>query len=67
MHIVVINPKNGKVVTAQVYDTYRKYENRSSTEMSKFDNFVSENIPDNYIVAAACKDDCAENLSENIK
>lgn len=51
LHIVVINPNNGKVESANVFDTY---------ESSKhLDIFIKTFIPNGYIVVAACKDDCA--------
>lgn len=40
---------------AKVFDTHQ-----SSVA---FDAFVDEHIPDGYIIAAACKDTCAEHLS----
>lgn len=59
LHIVIINPGNGKVMFAKVFDTYK----RSDT----FDAFVAKGVPDGYIVVAACKDECTRNLSTDAK
>lgn len=57
--MVVINCTNGKVVSAQVFDTYK-----SSDEL---DIFLLKEIPKGYIVIAACKDECVKHLSWNAK
>lgn len=57
LHIVIINPANGEVALAKVFDTY-KYS-------KAFDDFIAGGIPELYIVIAACKDDCTKNLSWN--
>ena len=54
-HIVTINPVNGKVKDARVFDTYRSSE--------KFDEFIMTSIPHGYIVALAGCDDCVNNIS----
>ena len=54
LHIVIINPKNGNVKLAKVFDTYKTSE--------LFDEFIT-GIPLGYIVAAACKDDCWTSLT----
>ena len=54
MHIVIINPKSGKVKLAKVFDTYKTSE--------LFDEFIT-GIPQGYIVVAACKDDCWTSLT----
>ena len=56
LHIVVINPENYKVEQSKVFDTYASSEG--------FDEFISEMIPDSYIIVAACKDDCVKSLSQ---
>ena len=58
MHLVIINPQNGKVETAQVFDTYKTSED--------FASFVTEPIPKGRIVAAACEDDCTSSLSPEL-
>ena len=59
LHIVVINPSNGKVEMAKVFDTYKT--------SNAFDNFIDERIPHGYVVIAACKDDCVTKLSRKGK
>lgn len=59
LHIVLINPSNGKIDKAKIFDTY--------TTSIHFDAFTRLDFPDGYIVVAACKDDCVSNLSENGK
>ena len=67
LHIVVINPFNGKIEFTKVFDTYK-----SSVG---FDTFVKEashvsyenHVPDGYIVAAACSDECTQSLSSEGK
>ena len=59
LHIVVINPSTGKAQTAQSFDTYES--------SALLDYFISAPIPDGYIVAAACRDDCVSQLSEESK
>ena len=56
LHIVVINPANGKTRFTRVFDTYK-----SSDELDKF--ITLNAIPLGYIIIAACKDDCVTNLS----
>ena len=56
LHIVIINPEDGKILSAQCFDTYK------SSEM--FDAFTRKNIPDGFIVIAAVKDECFTKLSE---
>ena len=52
MHIVIINTLYGTVESTNVFDT-----NKSS---EKFDSFINkQDIPDNFIIVAACKDECA--------
>ena len=55
LHIVVIRPSDGKVLFAQVFDTYKASES--------FDEFMKEGLKRGQIVAAACKDECIINLS----
>ena len=54
LHITVVNPSNGKLEFAKVFDTYK--------DLDDFATFVAISIPDGYIVAAACKDECMTNL-----
>ena len=59
LHIVVINPRNCKVETAKVFDTYN-----SSFE---FDKLILDEIPQGHILIAACQDDCITKLSYDAK
>lgn len=60
LHIVLINPSTGKVEMAKVFDTYK-----SSDEL---DTWIDKGtIPADYIVVAACRDDCVTRLSEMAK
>ena len=56
LHIVILNPENGEIHSAKVFDTYKC--------SNEFDTFSVTRIPEEYIVIAACKDECATNLSE---
>lgn len=55
VHIYLINPENGLVVVAKVFDTYKSPD--------YFDGLISQKIPEGYIVVAACKDDMITSLS----
>ena len=56
MHIVVINPANGKVEVARAFDTYKS--------SSAFNKFIEKNsIAEGHIIVAAGKDDCVSKLS----
>ena len=55
----MINPFNGRVEHAQVFDTYKTSQD--------LENFISNEIDNINIVAAACKDDCVSNLSDRCK
>lgn len=63
LHIAIINPYNGAVDHAQVFDTY--------TSSEEFDDFIClplvEGISEGFIVVAACKDDCFSKLSDKAK
>lgn len=59
LHIVVINPKNGYITVARVFDTYW-----SSKEIDKF---IQNGVPEGNIVLAACMDECVKNLSHLAK
>ena len=59
LHIVVINPSNGRVSETKVFDTYKTCKD--------FDEFVEVPIPSGFIIIAACKDDCSKQLSEKGK
>ena len=60
LHIVLINPKNGEILKAKVFDTYKS--------SSEFEAFIdSPNVPAGCILVAACKDDCVTNLSQKAK
>ena len=50
LHIVQIDPQNGVVENAKVFDTY---------DSSKyFDEFIQINKEKGRIIIAACKDEC---------
>ena len=57
-HIAVITPR-GSIECAKVFDTYGSSAN--------FEAFIQKPIPDDYIIAAACKDEGATKLSEAVK
>ena len=50
LHLVVINPRDGKVVAAKVFDTYKS--------SLAFEYHINSEVPFGTIVVAACKDDC---------
>ena len=56
LHLVVIDPTNGRRTAAQAFDTYR-----SSASFHEFLDYYR--IPYGHIVVAACKDDCVSKLS----
>lgn len=56
IHVVIINPLDCRVERASIFDTYESNE--------AFDNFADIDIPENFIVVAACKDDCVKHLTE---
>ena len=59
LHVVLINNTNGIVEAAKSFDTY---------EHSRVINaFITNDIPDGWIVCAACKDECIMNLSKKAK
>ena len=57
--MVCINPADGKIELAVVFDTYI-----TSDEIEKM---ISQDIPKGHIVVAACKDDCVKNMSAKVK
>ena len=60
LHLVVINPANGQVVLAKVFDTFRT--------CAALDELISSRrIPRGHIVVAACKEECANALSPKAK
>ena len=59
LHVVLFNPFNGYVEWAKVYDTYKRPE--------FFDLFVDSEMPEGWIVVAACKDECSTHLSREGK
>ena len=60
LHIAIVDPRTGKPTFAKVFDTYQTcYE---------FDKFIArDDIPDDNIIIAACKDECVTCLSEAAK
>ena len=59
LHLVIMNPLNGVVEFAKVFDTYK-----TSKTMMKF---LLNEIPKGYIIIAACQDECVTKLSYTIK
>ena len=59
IHIVVLNSYRGSIVLAEIYDTYKSSED--------IDDFVTCHIPLDYIIIAACKDDCVSSMSQLAK
>ena len=59
MHMVIINPINGKILYSKVFDTYKTGD--------LFENFITNCVEDNTIVVAACKDECVTSLKESSK
>ena len=59
LHLVHV--RSGKVVTAQVYDTYA-----SSVEIEKFID-LENHFEMGDLIIVACKDECRQNLSEKTK
>lgn len=51
-----MNPSNGLIEYNQVFDTYISSE--------QFDRFIEDDLPEQYIIVAACKDECTTKLSE---
>ena len=62
LYLALINPWTGKVKSANIFDTYT-----SSDRLDFFIQTMSRYIPEGYILAAACKDDCATQLSPTAK
>lgn len=59
LHIVIINPKNGKIELASVFDTYESSD--------VLDGFIGKAKMDGFIIVAACKDECVRHLSFAVK
>ena len=57
--MIIINRYNGKVESANVFDTYKNG--------NFFDAFIQTPVPKGSIVVAACKDECSTNLSDSAK
>ena len=60
LHLAVVDPKTSKAIIKECFDTYS-----SSTKLEEF--IASDLVPDGFIVAAACRDDCVKSLSETTK
>ena len=50
LHVVIFNPFEGLIESAKVFDTYKR--------SAAFDDFIGAQIPQGYIVVAACMDEC---------
>ena len=59
---MVINSLNFSIHFAKVFDTYK-----SSKKLEAFIDNIHLNIPNGFIILAACKDDCVTNLSQKCK
>lgn len=57
--MVLIDPFKASIVHSEVFDTYISSEN--------FNKFILREIPNGFIVVAACKDDCMTGLSIKAK
>ena len=60
LHVVVIDPFDGKVKFAKVFDTYK-----DSMDLEYF--ITSEHIPRDFIIVAASEDDASTELMDNCK
>ena len=58
LHVAQLDPTNGKVIMARVFDTH-------STSQG-LEAFI-KTVPVGHIVVAACKDECASNLSQTAR
>lgn len=58
LHVVIISPKNGEVEQARSFDTYVSSEELEDALLD---------IPNGYIIAVACKDECSTNLSHSVR
>lgn len=56
---MIFNPFLGRIECAMVFDTYYSSD--------VFEKFISHDIPNGFIVIAACKDECTSNLSHSAK
>ena len=61
LHIVMIDPSTGKVLSSQVFDTYKTSENINS-----FIKDIKEESK-GHIVVVACKDECVTSMSKECK
>lgn len=59
LHLVIMNPLNGKVEVAKVFDTYATSD--------QLDTLIENGIPEGRIVIAGCKDDCYTKMSGDAK
>lgn len=59
LHIVIINPLTGDIEAGKVFDTYK------SSAMINL--FIKGNFKKGCIVAAACRDECSNALSTEVK
>ena len=71
LHIVVINPGNGDVEFAKVFDTYNKPDDFlewiGKVKSPKNTNYIRWEVPDGTIICAACKDDCVSKMTTMCK
>ena len=61
LHVVTIDPKDGRIAFSEVFDTYKSPKD--------FDSFIGFEVPFQlgFILVAACMDDCAKSLSDKAK
>lgn len=59
LHIVVLNPQNGKAIYSKIFDTYKS--------SARLESFIDHYVFKDMIIVAACKDECATNLSSKVK
>ena len=55
LHIVIMDPENGSIAVAQCFDTYKT--------SIYLEELIDKDVPNGYIVIAACKDDCVTQMS----
>ena len=62
LHIVIIDPSRGNILSAKAFDTYKSQKSSSAIA-----EFINTAIPEGHIVVAACKDECSKKMSGKVK
>lgn len=60
LHIVVIDPDNGKIVLAKAFDTH-------ATTLGIKEMLDGGGAPEGFIVIAACQEECVKKMTQKIK